>query len=283
MEAKLEEKVTLLREFAGFISADIPELHAVEVPRIGESVERFLRASAPAAPVTVTVLTRRGVSVEWTRKEPGSWHSNHGTWVPSDHIASELFHRIAADARRIEELEAANASLKAEIDRIGAMRQDALGELVRVGHERDEARRLYAESEATSQGERLGAPASTSDEAPNSEVTGGGIAAASPAPIPLGARVALGELEWTREASGWSNGEYWHHDLSAVARTVAALYHAQHPVGTPETVERVAKAIHRHSSATPWEHVGYPVQDHYRVVARAALRALNITIQEGEA
>ncbi len=29
MEAKLEEKVTLLREFAGFISADIPELRMV--------------------------------------------------------------------------------------------------------------------------------------------------------------------------------------------------------------------------------------------------------------
>src|SRR5688572_28662027 len=34
-----------LREFIGWLSADIPELHNVEVPRLAESLERFLLAS----------------------------------------------------------------------------------------------------------------------------------------------------------------------------------------------------------------------------------------------
>lgn len=31
-----------LREFVGFLSADVPELHQVEIPRLAESVQRFL-------------------------------------------------------------------------------------------------------------------------------------------------------------------------------------------------------------------------------------------------
>jgi hypothetical protein len=34
--------IALLRQFVGFISADVPELHHVEVPRLAESVERFM-------------------------------------------------------------------------------------------------------------------------------------------------------------------------------------------------------------------------------------------------
>ena len=41
---------TALREFAGFISGDIPELHSVEVPRIAESVSRYLNAAGPHVP-----------------------------------------------------------------------------------------------------------------------------------------------------------------------------------------------------------------------------------------
>lgn len=41
---------TALREFAGFISGDIAELHGVEVPRIAESVNRYLNASGPHVP-----------------------------------------------------------------------------------------------------------------------------------------------------------------------------------------------------------------------------------------
>jgi hypothetical protein len=36
------EDETRLREFCGWLSADIPELHSVEVPRLGESLDRFL-------------------------------------------------------------------------------------------------------------------------------------------------------------------------------------------------------------------------------------------------
>lgn len=33
-----------VREFVGWLSADIPELHGVEVPLLAESLERFLQA-----------------------------------------------------------------------------------------------------------------------------------------------------------------------------------------------------------------------------------------------
>lgn len=35
-----------LREFVGWLSADIPELHGVEVPRLAESLARFLAATS---------------------------------------------------------------------------------------------------------------------------------------------------------------------------------------------------------------------------------------------
>ena len=115
-----------------------PEAHAFG--------ERYMQRHfpAPAALVTVTVE-----GVTWTKHadpDGSVWLASVGG-PASRSDAEEFLDRIASDARRIEELEAANASLKAETDRISAMRQDALGELVRVGHERDEARRLYAESE----------------------------------------------------------------------------------------------------------------------------------------
>lgn len=78
-------------------------------------------APAPPAPETVTVLTRRGVSVEWARNEQGSWHSNHGTWVtwvPLDHIASELFDRIAADAQVIAAKDKRIAELEREVEEL---------------------------------------------------------------------------------------------------------------------------------------------------------------------
>jgi len=38
-----------MREFVGWLSADIPELHHVEIPRLADSLERFLAASPPAS------------------------------------------------------------------------------------------------------------------------------------------------------------------------------------------------------------------------------------------
>lgn len=34
-----------MREFVGFLSADVPELHTVEVPRLAESLDRFLQVA----------------------------------------------------------------------------------------------------------------------------------------------------------------------------------------------------------------------------------------------
>jgi hypothetical protein len=39
-----------MRQFVGWLSADIPELHGVEVPRLAESLDRFLAAEAQGAP-----------------------------------------------------------------------------------------------------------------------------------------------------------------------------------------------------------------------------------------
>ncbi len=36
------DEAAKLRQFAGWLSADIPELHSVEVPRLAESLERFI-------------------------------------------------------------------------------------------------------------------------------------------------------------------------------------------------------------------------------------------------
>jgi len=33
--------MSMMREFCGWLSADIPELHAVEVPRLAKSLDRF--------------------------------------------------------------------------------------------------------------------------------------------------------------------------------------------------------------------------------------------------
>jgi hypothetical protein len=42
--AQASEHGKLMREFVGWLSGDIPELHSVEVPRLAESLERFLKA-----------------------------------------------------------------------------------------------------------------------------------------------------------------------------------------------------------------------------------------------
>ena len=140
---------------------------------------------------------------------------------------------------------------------------------------------------ATSQGEGLGAPASTSDEAPKSEVTGGGIAAASPAPIPLGAVVVVpGESgsPYTYSLGGWiaSHGDpYPYDDDSPWTFALTALYRATHPVADRATVERVAQAIHAENIRSPWESTSEELHEECRNDARAALRALGYTIQEG--
>jgi outer membrane murein-binding lipoprotein Lpp len=145
--------------------------------------------------------------------------------------------------------------------------------MTRVERERDEARRLYAESEATSQGERLGAPASTSDEAPNSEVTGGGIAAASPAPIPLGAVVEVSGITYQRtEVGDWSSAHRWISRNSHEANTLDALYRALHPVADAATVKRVALRVKQYNGPTAVSAEGF---------ARIILEELGYTIQEG--
>lgn len=42
------QPAALLHECAGWLTADIPELHAVEVPRLKDSLDRFLARRMPA-------------------------------------------------------------------------------------------------------------------------------------------------------------------------------------------------------------------------------------------
>jgi len=236
---------------------------------------------APAAPVTVTV---EGYSGSPVVREDGLWREADGCiWLDDDSTGlAPLFARIAFDARRIEELEAANASLKAETDRIGAMRQDALGELVRVGHERDEARRalddlksraalgdrdaraaLAAQVQAaTSQGAGLGKdePAPTRQEPQGS------------APIPIGAVVEVSGITYQRtEVGDWSSAHRWISRNSHEANTLDALYRALHPVADAATVKRVALRVKQYNGPTAVSAEGF---------ARIILEELGYTIQE---
>jgi len=280
------------------------------------------RYPAPAAPVTVTVE-----GVTWTKQgdpDGSVWIASVGG-PPSRSDAEEFLDRIASDARRIEALERENTRLREEADfgdggvgylnavnhgtneavRVlnelldngrpagtwfGGEKLEALAQrLETLKRERDEARRLYAESEATSQGERLGAPASTSDEAPNSEVTGGGIAAASPAPIPLGAVVESVEYAYrfARYTHDWEcmqgDPPVGHPVDVEVSALCTALYRALHPVADAATVERVAMAIWNVQTAehNAWDAITERTRNTLRAEARATLRALGYTIQEG--
>ena len=105
----------------------------------------------------------------------------------------------------------------------------------------------------------------------------------SPAPIPLGAVVEVEGVEWTRTESGWDGGARWYHDGSTAARALTALYRARHPVATREAVERVAEVCMRarHPACFAWDYVTGEVKDEWRNIARAALTAAGITLEEG--
>ena len=238
---------------------------------------------APAAPETVTVLTRRGVSVEWTRKEPGSWHSNHGTWVPADHISAELFARIASDARVLAELrdEIANSN-KHQVDELESWNKRC----AQLERERDAALRALEEK-------GLGA------RTPNSEDTETPLSS-SPAPIPLGAVV-----DHLTDAINWLMGcghafepgasqprrrvpPYWWR--SEFAKRAGITYDAErgvsalpHPVATRETVERVAAAIYHRkvvkSIAPAWSIATLATREECFDHARAALSAAGFTLE----
>ena len=279
--------------------------HIVELYRDG-------KYPAPAAPVTVTVE-----GVTYKRDEEGWWIASEVgsmVWIGPRSDSGYMLDRIAADARRIEELERERDEARRELEEVkrdavrvargcldygGGYRSDetllsvyhhgiaTVGNAIEAwaGNANDPQVAALRQA-ATSQGEGLGAPASTSDEAPKSEVTGGGIAAASPAPIPLGAVVVVpGESgsPYTYSLGGWiaSHGDpYPYDDDSPWTFALTALYRATHPVADRATVERVADAIARNFP----EYMGTAVAmapDRALSHARAALRALGYTIQEG--
>lgn len=167
MEAKLEAKVTLLREFAGFIfdriAADAQRI--AELNKEVEDTEYVYR---------VTQLKRD----EYKRELDAATERERARWA-----------REQEQDARIAELESENASLKAETDRISELRQDAIDELVRVGRERDEARRAAEALDVRNKGLllELAQSATSQGEGLVSAVTNSEDSSPSPAPIPLGA------------------------------------------------------------------------------------------------
>lgn len=262
------------------------------------------RYPAPAAPVTVTVVDGDGVQMKWKKGEGGYWVTDSGHVLSPASWAHSFAERVASDARRIEELERELESAT-ERERARWVREQELDrERQEAICERDEARRLYRESEAAralaNDNTRLwrervttGLGASTTEEGhvERSSTSAPAQQSPSPAPIPLGATV---EVEGTRWVLGTGDDEEeWCTDDGTTTRThdhdaaLAALYHARHPVADAATVERVARAILDNDreqlgpSDWEWNVVGESVRGSYLSNARAALRALGIQEVKG--
>ena len=156
---------------------------------------------------------------------------------------------------------------------------------------------------ATSQGEGLGAAALNSEREAGEE-SSATVAAApkvqshSPAPIPLGATLHVKDdpdAPYERVAGGWIRvstdtatrvqglAKVYQDDDAAWGNMLTQYYRALHPVADAATVERVAKAIYAENISSPWEYTSDELHEECRNDARAALRALGYTIQEGEA
>ena len=336
-----------------------------------------------ATPVTVTV---EGYSGSPVVREDGLWREADGCiWRDDESTGgAPLFARIASDALRIEELERENARLRDEADysdggvgylnavnhgtnqavsvladlldngrparvafggeklealakRLEALKRErdearrlyaeSEGELVRVVHERDEARRALALANdntrlwrervnglgasttekghversstsapahtATSQGEGLGkitgAEQVAAEEPGDSRVT----VEAAPAPIPHGAQrrwlLVVDAEGIAHECAEANEMEQALRDLQDVERT----YHEKgrvvpviEAVADAATVERVAEALFHDRKRVititlDWSDLRDDLRKTHRIAARAALRALGYTIQEG--
>lgn len=256
MEAKLEAKVTLLREFAGFIfdriAADAQRI--AELNKEVEDTEYVYR---------VTQLKRD----EYKRELDAATERERARWA-----------REQEQDARIAELESENASLKAETDRISELRQDAIDELVRVGRERDEARRAAEALDVRNKGLllELAQSATSQGEGLVSAVTNSEDSSPSPAPIPLGAVVEVeGDpcAPYVREDGCWIDSDrdaFPDTDEYGRGPLVSSLYRARHPVATRETVERVAAVFAGAMVA------GFVPND----CARRVLRALGYEVAE---
>lgn len=265
------------------------------------------QATYPAAPEAVTVEVD-GVPVSLTR-EPQRVVCLRGGVVPIALYAPEslaMFDRIASDARVIQERDARIAELEQllrdqplllydsawqAIDRMG----DAVGALTGPGSnchttahrvcetietlkdERDAALRALEASKGEA-GATVAASEPLASESP-------AATSPSPAPIPLGATVVVeGDKDspYTLTILGWADkhGYAWENDNSlARAPMLAAIYRARHPVATRETVERVAEAVAEHEGASMAQ-FGPVLRADYMSLARAALTAMGVTIQE---
>ena len=88
------------------------------------------------------------------------------------------------------------------------------------------------------------------------------------------------------EVGDWSSAHRWISRNSHEANTLDALYRALHPVADAATVERVAEALFHDRKRVititlDWSDLRDDLRKTHRIAARAALRALGYTIQEG--
>lgn len=260
---------------------------------------------APPAPETVTVAFRDGSTLTLCLRD-GKWQS--GTGLPYDElIESACLDRIASDARVLKERDARIAELEKELHEtcerqlpLVRLRAEAYRQRDEARAERDaawralEAMRLTPAQSAgslqpTSQGKGLG-KINGAEQAPAEEPADRRVTVdAAPAPIPLGAVVEVegegGVESWVWDGKLWTSGGGVM-PFEAVrwrALMLTALYRAQHPVATRETVERVAEVCMRarHPACFAWDYVTGEVKDEWRNIARAALTAAGFTIQEG--
>ena len=298
-------------------------------------------APATAAPVTVTVVDGDGVQMKWKKGEGGYWVTDSGHVLSPASWAHSFAERVASDARRIAELERELESAT-ERERARWVREQELDrERQEAICERDEARRLYRESEAalalandntrlwrervttglgastTEEGhvERssTSAPAHTATSQGEGQQSGDGVRVAperahgdrvpkdpepmqatssapesltvSPAPIPLdGPRKLWLNIHTTGEVYAHTSEDSarWARSPQMGWETVPVV----EAVADAATVERVESEI-ANAFADCMGVMGVTPADmdptRKRAYARAALRALGITVQEGKA
>ena len=261
-----------------------PEAHAFG--------ERYMQRHfpAPAAPVTVTI----GL---WTYTDAGDQWDAGPLWVAKSSDFGLAISRIAADAQELAKRDARIAELEKECAHQTDMANQADVACSIALRERDEARqalalandntRLWRERVTTG----LGASTTEEGHVERSSTSAPAQQSPSPAPIPLGAQrrwlLVVDAEGIAHECAEANEMEQALRDLQDVERT----YHEKgrvvpviEAVADAATVERVESEI-ANAFADCMGVMGVTPADmdptRKRAYARAALRALGYTIQEG--
>lgn len=106
-----------LRRFVGWLSGDVPELHNVEVPRLAESLERFLAADATVPPSPSAALHE--LEQLPTPDAISNWVSDYGNRRQNDQDCYDVRQQIVAAYRSaialIDRLTNANEQIESDL------------------------------------------------------------------------------------------------------------------------------------------------------------------------